>query len=118
VCGAYGAIFKTTTGGFPVLIPEEENHPQNLVESHYLHQNYPNPFNPQTTITFDLPQSHEVTLKVFNIIGEEVVTLVSERLSAGSHSYDWDAGNLSSGIYVYRLQAGDYVETRKMVLMR
>jgi hypothetical protein len=59
-----------------------------------------------------------VTLKVFNILGEEVATLVSDRLSAGSYLYEWDASNLASGVYLYRLQAGDYVETRKMVLMR
>ena len=83
-----------------------------------LFQNYPNPFNPSTTIEFELPKSSEVTLKVFNIIGEEVATLVSDRLSTGSYSYEWDASNSASGVYLYRLQAGDYVETRKMVLMR
>jgi hypothetical protein len=83
-----------------------------------LSQNYPNPFNPTTTIKFDLPKTSKVSLKVFNILGEEVVTLVSYRLSAGSYSYEWDATNLASGVYLYRLQAGDYVETRKMVLMR
>jgi hypothetical protein len=89
-----------------------------IVHSFELYQNYPNPFNPSTTIEFDLPKSGEVSLKVFNILGEEVATLVSERLSTGSYSYEWDASNLASGIYLYRLQAGDYVETRKMVLMR
>jgi hypothetical protein len=84
----------------------------------HLCQNYPNPFNPSTTIEFNLLKTSEVSLKVFNILGEEVATLVSDRLSAGSYSYEWDASNLSSGEYLYRLQAGDYVETRKMVLMR
>jgi hypothetical protein len=81
-------------------------------------QNYPNPFNPTTTIEFDLPKTSEVSLKVFNILGEEVATLVSDRLSAGSYSYDWDASNLASGVYLYRMQAGDYVDTRKMVFMQ
>ena len=90
----------------------------NLPKQIKLQQNYPNPFNPTTTIEFDLPKTSEVTLKIFNILGEEVVTLVSDRLSTGSYSYDWDASNLASGVYLYRLQAGDYVETRKMVLMR
>ena len=89
---------------------------QNL--KYLLHQNYPNPFNPGTTITFELMLTTEVTLKIFNILGEEVVTLVSGLLSAGSHSYDWDASKLASGVYLYRLQASDYVETRKMVLIR
>lgn len=88
--------------------------PQNFA----LSQNYPNPFNPSTTIEFDLPKTSEVSLKVFNILGEEVATLVSDRLSAGSYFYEWDASGLASGIYLYRLQASDYVETRKMVLMR
>jgi hypothetical protein len=83
-----------------------------------LHPNYPNPFNPITTIEFDLPKTSEVTLKIFNILGEEVTTLLSNRLSAGSYSYEWDASTLASGVYLYRLQAGDYVETRKLILMR
>jgi photosystem II stability/assembly factor-like uncharacterized protein len=85
---------------------------------YHLRQNYPNPFNSFTTITFDLPKTSEVILKVYNILGEEVATLVSNKLSAGSHTYKWDAGNLGSGIYLYRLEAGEYVEARKMVLMR
>jgi predicted GH43/DUF377 family glycosyl hydrolase len=83
-----------------------------------LYQNYPNPFNPTTTIQFDLPKNSEVILKVFNILGEEVAMLVSDRLSAGSYSYEWNASNLASGVYLYRLQAGDYFETKKMVVMR
>jgi predicted GH43/DUF377 family glycosyl hydrolase len=72
-----------------------------------LHQNYPNPFNPSTTIEFDLPKTSEVSLKIFNIHGEEVATLVSDRLTAGNYTYEWDASNLASGVYLYRLQAGD-----------
>ena len=83
-----------------------------------LSQNVPNPFNPITTIEFELPKTSEVGLKVFNILGEEVATLVSDRLSAGSYSYEWDASNLASGVYLYRLQVGDYVKIRKMVLIR
>jgi hypothetical protein len=59
-----------------------------------------------------------VSLKVYNILGEEVATLVSERLTAGKYKYDWDASGLASGVYLYRLQAGDYIQTRKMVLLR
>jgi predicted GH43/DUF377 family glycosyl hydrolase len=81
-------------------------------------QNYPNPFNPTTTIEFELPKTSQVTLKVYNILGEEVATLVSDRLSTGSYSYEWNASQLANGVYLYRLQAGDHVETRKMVLMR
>jgi hypothetical protein len=98
----------------PVYIEDDKQLHKNFT----LNQNYPNPFNPRTTISFDLPKTSEVTLKIFNILGEEVTTLVSDRLSAGSYSYDWDASNLASGVYLYRLQAGDYVEIRKMVVMR
>lgn len=89
-----------------------------LPKVYALYPAYPNPFNPSTTISFDLPKTSKVTLKVFNILGEKVAVLVSRRLSAGSHSYKWDASNLASGIYLYRLQAGDYVEIRKMILMK
>jgi len=83
-----------------------------------LSTNYPNPFNPTTTIQFDLPRTSEVTLKVFNILGEEVATLVSDRLSAGSYSYEWNASNIASGVYLCRLETKGYVETKKMILMR
>jgi flagellar hook assembly protein FlgD len=70
------------------------------------------------TIEFSLPQSGFVTLQIYNILGKEVTTLVSEQLSAGSYKYDWDAGSLASGVYLYRIQAGDFMVVRKMVLMK
>jgi hypothetical protein len=82
-----------------------------------LNQNYPNPFNPTTNIEFSIPKSEFVTLKVYNVLGEEVATMVSERLNVGSYSYDWDASNLASGVYLYSLEAGEFVKTRKMILM-
>jgi hypothetical protein len=82
-----------------------------------LHQNYPNPFNPTTTIEFSLPHSSMVTLKIFNILGEEVATIVSERLSTGSYSYEWDASNLPSVVYLFRLETEEFVKTKKMILM-
>jgi hypothetical protein len=102
----------------PLAVSGLEQSLDNISRSFHLSQNYPNPFNPSTTIEIDLPKTSRVSLKVFNILGEEVATLVSDRLSAGSYSYDWDASNLASGVYLYRLQAGEYIETRKMVLMR
>jgi hypothetical protein len=108
------SIIADSIQQFPSGLRDSEN----KITSCILHQNYPNPFNPSTTIEFDLPKTTEVTLKIFNILGEEVTTLVSDRLSVGSYSYEWDASNLASGVYLYRLQVGDYVETRKMVLMR
>jgi hypothetical protein len=87
-------------------------------EKFVLYQNYPNPFNPTTIIEFVLPKNSELTLKIFNILGEEVATLISAPMPAGSHSVKWNASHIASGLYLYRLQAGDFVETRKMVLMR
>ena len=101
-----------------IVISGIEDQIANVPTKYSLGQNYPNPFNPITTIEFDLLKTSEVTLKVFNILGEELVTLVSDKLSAGSYSYEWNALGLASGVYLYRLKAGDYVETRKMVLMR
>ncbi|MEJ2052269.1 MAG: FG-GAP-like repeat-containing protein, partial [Calditrichota bacterium] len=85
----------------------------------FLYQNYPNPFNPSTKITFNLPRTSKVTLEIFNILGKEVATLVSGKLSAGSHSYQWSkTEGMASGIYLYRLEADGFVRTRKMILMK
>ncbi len=83
-----------------------------------LHQNYPNPFNPSTTISFAIHSKAYVTLKVFDIIGREIETIASEELSPGTYSRQWNAANMSSGIYFYRLQAGKFTETKKLVLLR
>ena len=83
-----------------------------------LSQNYPNPFNPSTTISFTLPLKSFVALKVFDIIGQEVATLVNKELSEGTHIQQWNAVNLASGIYFYRLQVGTFTETKKLVLLR
>jgi aminopeptidase N len=83
-----------------------------------LKQNYPNPFNPETNIHYELPTSDYVNLKVHNILGQEVVTLVSEQQPAGVYQVAWDAGAYASGIYFYRLQVGASVQTRKLVLLK
>lgn len=83
-----------------------------------LNQNYPNPFNPSTEIRFSLPQAEMVTLEVFDMIGRKVATLVNTEMSAGIHQATFDASNLSSGIYLYRLQAGSFVRTEKMMLIK
>ena len=87
-------------------------------EQFALAQNYPNPFNPTTNISFTLPSKGFVSLKVFDMLGREVATIVSEEMSAGSYSKQWNAANISSGIYFYRLQAGSFTETKKLVLLR
>jgi len=104
-----------------------------LPNTFVLQQNYPNPFNPSTTIEFQIPSvpsqsgnSEFVTLKIYNIIGQKVATLVSQKLNAGKYNYSWDASGFASGVYYYRLEAGTpsassgtkYVQTRKMVLLR
>jgi len=86
--------------------------------SYALYSNYPNPFNPTTTIMFDIPKISMVTLKVFNLLGQEIMTIVSKNHAAGTYRYTFDAGRLSSGMYIYQLRASDYVETRKMILMK
>lgn len=84
-----------------------------------LFQNYPNPFNPSTKISFALPNAQRVTLKIFNLAGQQVAALLNnERKPAGNHELTFDGGNLPSGVYFYRLQAADFVETRKMLLVR
>ena len=89
-----------------------------LPASFDLSQNYPNPFNPSTTINYDLPVKSFVTLKVYDILGSEVATLVNENQDASHYSIKFDASKLSSGIYLYKLKAGDFVQTRKMILMK
>ncbi len=91
---------------------------ENLPNNFTLSQNFPNPFNPSTTISFDIPKSEFVTLKVFDILGKEVTTLINEEMIAGNYTKTWDAKNLSSGVYFYKLQAGKFTETKKMVLVR
>ena len=83
-----------------------------------LQQNYPNPFNPSTIINFSLAKSGQVTLSVYDILGQEVALLVNERTEAGVHEVKFNAGHLASGIYFYRLQAGSFVETKKLLLVR
>jgi predicted GH43/DUF377 family glycosyl hydrolase len=83
-----------------------------------LSQNYPNPFNPITTIEFRIPNSEFVTLKIYNLLGKEVATLVSNNLKSGNHTYHFDGRNLASGIYYYHLVAGEYQDVKKMILLR
>jgi hypothetical protein len=100
----------------PTSVEQQQN---NLLPNEYvLEQNYPNPFNPTTTIEFSMPQSGVVNLSLYNILGEQVETLISEERTAGKHSVQLNANNLASGIYFYRLQAGSFVETKKMILIK
>lgn len=95
--------------------PEGEG---NLPETYSLSQNYPNPFNPTTEINFDLPQRSKVRLTVYNILGQEVKTLADREMEAGKHVIQWDAGEQATGVYFYKLEAGEFTETRKMMLLK
>jgi len=90
----------------------------NIPESFFLLQNYPNPFNPSTTIQFSVPEQSFVKLEVFNTLGEKVTTLVSEELNAGSYKFNWDAENLPSGVYLYKMQTTNFSTSRKMILIK
>jgi hypothetical protein len=83
-----------------------------------LRQNYPNPFNPSTMISYDLPTRSHVTLKIFNLLGQEVATLVNGEVEVGRHQANWKAGRLATGVYLYQLKAGGYVETKRMLLIK
>lgn len=83
-----------------------------------LNYNYPNPFNPATKILYSLPELSFVTLRVYDVLGKEVTTLVNEEKPSGSYEVEFDGANLSSGVYYYRLKAGDFVETKKMILIK
>jgi len=90
----------------------------NVPETYHLSQNYPNPFNPRTEISFSLPAASNVTLEIFNVMGQKVATLVNSHLEAGEHSVTWDGSQAASGVYLYRFRADDFEATRKMVLMK
>jgi hypothetical protein len=109
--------------GNPSTVHDGSNMPQQSA----LYQNYPNPFNPTTTIEFQIPPSPFsekgerggfVSLKIFDLLGREVATLVNEKKPAGSHQVQWNAGNIPSGVYFYRLSAGSFIETKKLLLLK
>ena len=83
-----------------------------------LAQNYPNPFNPTTKIEYSIPLQSQVELKIYNVVGQEVATLVNEVQKSGIHSAKFNASNLASGIYFYRLVAGNFTSVKKMVLVK
>ena len=91
---------------------------QNTIELYFLNQNFPNPFNPVTVIKYQLPENLKVQIRVYDVLGNEVAELVNEEKSAGTYEVRFDAGNLASGVYLYKLQAGSFVETKKMILIK
>jgi plastocyanin len=105
------------SGSFAVSISDVEKTGE-TVNGYGLAQNYPNPFNPSTVIKFSIPQNNFVTLKVYDISGKELQTLVNSKLSSGEYKYTLDGSALSSGIYIYKLSAGDFIETKRMTLIK
>ncbi|MCF7833374.1 MAG: T9SS type A sorting domain-containing protein, partial [Candidatus Marinimicrobia bacterium] len=103
-CYSYNEVETSTETNTPVIFT--------------LSQNYPNPFNPITTIQFAVPESQHVKLQIFDITGRLIETLINEFKEAGNWDVKWNAGNYSSGIYIYRLQYGDKHISRKMLLMK
>jgi len=95
---------------------EEDN---DLIPTVYgLDQNYPNPFNPATTINYQLPEKNYVSLKVYDILGNLVTTLVDQEMEPGYYSVNWNAGHLASGVYIYRIISGSFVSTKKLMLIK
>ena len=88
------------------------------LNDYMLFQNYPNPFNPSIKITYNIPQRSNVSLRIYDVLGKEIATLVNEQKEAGTYSIQFDASKLSSGVYIYSIQAGDFLESRKMILMK
>jgi photosystem II stability/assembly factor-like uncharacterized protein len=114
IVGEGGTILHTTNGGITSVSPDNSN----LIGPFLLSQNYPNPFNPVTTISYTLPKASHVRLKIYNVLGEEVASLVDEFKQPGTFSADFDGANFSSGMYFYRLTAGEFTEVKKMMLVK
>jgi hypothetical protein len=122
ISGGYELWMSCLGRGMAVLKvqyqPTISENQSNLPNDYSLLQNYPNPFNPTTTISYAIPLQSFVSLKVYDILGNEVATLVNEEKQAGNYEVQFNASNLSSGVYLYKLQAKDFTELKKMILLR
>src|SRR5690606_27853451 len=117
VVSVNGGIYKTINRGGTVGINMVTN--SQIPNSFSLSQNYPNPFNPSTNIGFEIPTKQKMSLKIYNIIGQSVAVLVDDLLSAGKYNYAFDASSLPSGVYFYKLTAGnEFSQTKKMLLIK
>jgi len=102
----------------PTWIDDNKDVSGIIPEYYELNQNYPNPFNPVTIINYQLPMTSDVNISIYNLLGQKVATLINERKQAGYHQVEWDATGFASGVYYYRMVAGNYVETRKMIYLK
>lgn len=118
----YVGLYENTSTGAKIykrtFVSDVEEINDAIPSVYRLEQNYPNPFNPSTTIRFSISEQTFVTLEIFNMLGEKVTTLVSEELNAGNYQYSWNAIDLSSGIYMYKIQTSLFTESRKMTLLK
>ncbi|MDH3268939.1 MAG: YCF48-related protein [Ignavibacteria bacterium] len=112
--GLPGVILHTTNGGVITDVEEEIN----TVREFVLHQNYPNPFNPSTNIRYQISERSFITLKVYDVLGNEVATLVNEEKSVGEYEVEFNGNGLTSGVYFYQLKTVKFIETKKMILLR
>jgi hypothetical protein len=110
-----GDVWLIKVGADPTSIDENLH---TFINNYHLFENYPNPFNPSTKISWQSPVGSHQTIKVFDVLGNEIATLIDEYKPAGSYTLKWNAANLPSGIYFYQLKAGSYVETKKMILIK
>ena len=110
-----GTVCSANWGPITVSV---EDAGDGIPERFILAQNYPNPFNPTTTIQFALPRAIHVSMKVYNALGLEVATLLDEHLPPGQYKTAWNAADFAGGVYVYRIQAGDFLETKKLILLK
>jgi hypothetical protein len=116
-------IYAGTTGASVWKRPLAElvginNIGNTIPKSFYLYQNYPNPFNPTTKIKFNIPKSSFTSIKIYNILGAQIAILLNKQLQPGSYEVEWNASNYPSGVYYYKLNSGDYIETKKMILIK
>jgi len=114
----YGCVIDGTVYGDTSFYPTQVELENPTNADYRLHQNYPNPFNPTTRIDYSIPNEGLVNLRVYDILGNEVATLVNERKQPGNYSTTFDAANLPSGIYIYRIVSGNFQATKKMILLK
>ncbi|MFZ4589996.1 MAG: T9SS type A sorting domain-containing protein [Ignavibacteria bacterium] len=112
------SILKFAARCYNCVVTSTSNNGNTIPQTYSLSQNYPNPFNPVTKINYALPKSGLVTLKIYDVLGREVVNLVNENKAAGSYSVDFNASNLTSGVYFYRIEVNGYIDTKKMTLIK
>jgi len=116
---SYKHDMQNTGAIFPIQINTDVNELNNIVISDFvLLQNYPNPLNPSTKIQYQIPEINFVTLMVYDVLGNEIATLVNEEKPPGSYKVEFNAEGLTSGIYFYQLSAGNFIKTKKMILLK